>query len=318
MRLVIITLVLFISRQYFAGCGNVVCSTSNGIYAVSGSPAGYITNTKIYITSEDSIEITCSRVGNCSASVLRITIDGLGQSFSQIKKTFSGEHNRIKILGKAGKYIVSTDQGDVDFEFLMKSVESTCGPLLCNTSNGLNVTPTGQYLGTKDIDTVYVSKVDSMTVTLRGPQCGVSAPTISINGTHQSYATPFCGYCWESHTLRMLANPGYYEVEALVHGYPYKVYFTIILNPVGIIENQNAEAYLQVFPNPAHDFITIRSGQESLKSISFKNYLGQEIKNVEVHSDNLEFPIGDLAAGIYFLHVATPSNNLSIRKIVIE
>ena len=315
MRIVILTLVLFLSQKQFAGCGNLILKTSNGILVVNDSSDGNVIVNTVSIMDEDSVVISVIRGSDCSARVIQVRLNGVIQDFTDIPKFYNTGGARVKILGKPGKYTVYTDYGAVGFEFIMKTTEPGCGLLYCKTSNGINVSffsPVG------DIDTAYISSTDSMMVQIIGPQCGVGSPEVKFNGIVQPLVyVP--GYAsWDRHVIKLPARPGDYKVSGTIKGYLEKVYFTLILNPVGIKELSNNQTFVKIYPNPARDFINILSEKEVLKKVSLKNSFGQEVKSFDLDSDHLEITLADLPAGIYFLQVATLSDKSNIRKILIE
>ena len=81
---------------------------------------------------------------------------------------------------------------------------------------------------------------------------------------------------------------------------------------LGINGTANA-APLTLYPNPAHESITI--AQDGMRSVSLVNQLGQEILRREVTAPQLQLDIRNLPAGIYFIKVNT-SDSATVSKII--
>ncbi|WP_317899605.1 T9SS type A sorting domain-containing protein [Aurantibacillus circumpalustris] len=88
----------------------------------------------------------------------------------------------------------------------------------------------------------------------------------------------------------------------------------IAMNPVGLVQLSVVEGALEVFPNPAQDFIELKISNINLlkefNSISIYNNLGQLMREEEVVFENktLILNTNDLENGVYFLNLK--SNNL--------
>lgn len=99
-------------------------------------------------------------------------------------------------------------------------------------------------------------------------------------------------------------------------GTPASGTITIIDNdPVGI--NINKAIYLNVFPNPAKESISIVSS-ETIESISIVNIIGQTILNLNnVNSTEKSVDIANLTSGVYNVIINT-ANGSSSKRLVIE
>ncbi|MCC6837754.1 MAG: SBBP repeat-containing protein [Bacteroidia bacterium] len=77
--------------------------------------------------------------------------------------------------------------------------------------------------------------------------------------------------------------------------------FVIKMNQtvVNIEENEINKDYLTVYPNPAKDYVTIKS--TTITDISLLNILGEEIKKIKISKDEI-IDISFLSSGIYFLN----------------
>lgn len=78
----------------------------------------------------------------------------------------------------------------------------------------------------------------------------------------------------------------------------------------------NALAGVQIYPNPAHDVITIQSDEDILQ-VRMMNLLGQEVRNLQVNDQQVQMFVSDLAHGNYFVEV-TSNESKRVMKIAVE
>ena len=83
---------------------------------------------------------------------------------------------------------------------------------------------------------------------------------------------------------------------------------------IGIDESE-ANALIQIYPNPAKKKITIEG--EGMREIEVVNSIGQKVKTVKVTSDKFSIDMSNLARGVYLIHVIT-NKGIAIKKIVLE
>ncbi len=99
--------------------------------------------------------------------------------------------------------------------------------------------------------------------------------------------------------------------------------FWLDLNLPGTCSTTGLEAIsnndnIQVYPNPASDFITIKSEGDAIEEYLLYNINGQLIdKGLGNFSDELTIPLTNISSGFYFLHTRT-SSQLSVSRFVVE
>ncbi len=71
---------------------------------------------------------------------------------------------------------------------------------------------------------------------------------------------------------------------------------------VGI--DEQATSTLQLFPNPATDIVTLNDVSSDAR-ISILNSLGQTVREIPATGGKVQFSVGDLQSGIYFVQVMT-------------
>ena len=91
-------------------------------------------------------------------------------------------------------------------------------------------------------------------------------------------------------------------------------------NDIGALENATNlsiddirfQKTIAIFPNPAHESISINLKNEIISSISIYNEIGQRL--MEHHTNSIR--ISELQVGIYLMKIVTKSGKRSIKKIV--
>ena len=96
---------------------------------------------------------------------------------------------------------------------------------------------------------------------------------------------------------------------------------TIWLSCTGITE-YTLNNLLQLYPNPAKDYFTIKMNTDEKMNLNLKlyNVLGEEVYRTEMQTSNMQekrIDVTALNAGIYFLHAESEGARI-IKKIIIE
>ena len=73
---------------------------------------------------------------------------------------------------------------------------------------------------------------------------------------------------------------------------------------------------ISIFPNPATDFVSIRS-QEVINEIQVFNNIGQMILDEKIDSENYEFSVSDLQPGLYTIMIRNQSGT-TVEKLIIQ
>jgi hypothetical protein len=99
--------------------------------------------------------------------------------------------------------------------------------------------------------------------------------------------------------------------------------FWLDLNLPGTCTSTGLEAIsnnstVQVYPNPASNYITLKSEGEHIEEYLLYNINGQLIdKGIVNFTDELTIPLTNVKTGVYFLHTRTNSE-LSVSRFVVE
>ncbi len=80
---------------------------------------------------------------------------------------------------------------------------------------------------------------------------------------------------------------------------------------------EEMESDIEIYPNPARDFVKLSANSYQLSAIRIYNYLGILIEETEMNSDEVEINVSDYNPGIYFLNIQTEEFNVT-KKIIVE
>jgi hypothetical protein len=88
----------------------------------------------------------------------------------------------------------------------------------------------------------------------------------------------------------------------------------------GIYDSSSGNETVNVFPNPASGYFTIKIKNEIHPGTTVKimNMLGEKIIEIPLISDEIMVDTHDLPAGIYILGIFRTNNRITVRKIVIQ
>ena len=86
------------------------------------------------------------------------------------------------------------------------------------------------------------------------------------------------------------------------------------LNNDGLAESEAVN--VAIYPNPAHESATILA-DDGLLNLSVFNYVGQQIKMMELHGENsCTINTSDLVSGLYVVRITTEKGILNRRLVV--
>ncbi len=84
---------------------------------------------------------------------------------------------------------------------------------------------------------------------------------------------------------------------------------------VGI--NEMTDGYIQIFPNPADNFVNISSGS-TINTLEIYSYTGQLIENIAVNNNNYRLNTSDYPAGIYSIRIRTTEDKVIKKHLIIR
>ena len=107
------------------------------------------------------------------------------------------------------------------------------------------------------------------------------------------------------------------DVEPFVNdGYPVfdseKIPALDINGTIGVDETI-AEVYVEIYPNPASDFVRVSTVNGQQSTVRVYNTLGMLVEEIEMNSNEIDINISDYKSGMYFIDV-----DGTISKIVVR
>ena len=87
------------------------------------------------------------------------------------------------------------------------------------------------------------------------------------------------------------------------------------IEPMGI--EKQLDAQIQVFPNPTHGIVDIKSDGLPIENIWVCNLLGERVQQFETSSTEVRLNLSDLPKGVYFVHVKwQESGKTTVKKLI--
>ncbi len=121
--------------------------------------------------------------------------------------------------------------------------------------------------------------------------------------------------------VKFLAKPGKYIIFSSTVNGPLMQATLILTNAllhVGVAEKINANQFISLFPNPSKESITINSFEDNLKTVAIYNVNSELIEFIETDSKRITIPLSQYPHGIYIVKVATLSNKIAIKKLIVQ
>ena len=87
------------------------------------------------------------------------------------------------------------------------------------------------------------------------------------------------------------------------------------LDGVSIQETMSEDGNVEVYPNPARDYIKLSANNCQLSAVRVYNYLGILVEEIEVNSSDIEINVSDYSNGVYFIEIQTENGNF-VKKII--
>jgi photosystem II stability/assembly factor-like uncharacterized protein/PKD repeat protein len=199
------------------------------------------------------------------------------------------------ISGTTNNAIVDWDQNFVGNAYIKVDAITTCGstPQSNNHTTTIHDNPPTPVI-TKSNDTLFSSS-----------QTGNQwyGPNGVIVGANNAYYVP-------------TSNGNHYVEVTTTHGCTSQ---STTFNMTGVgITDLSLENDIKIYPNPAHDFITIEYyGDEAIK-LSLRNVLGQELNSFELDKTNT-IDLSKISAGVYYIVLENKlqPNIVSTKKILV-
>ena len=110
--------------------------------------------------------------------------------------------------------------------------------------------------------------------------------------------------------IRVENNAGLFSIIKSTDGIFYKSNYV-----VASIHEQKDKLNVQVYPNPANEFLEIRYLNDEPCDVVITNYLGQVVQSNRIQKQNTKLNISNLNAGLYIITITQDSKQFSTRFV---
>lgn len=225
---------------------------------------------------------------------------------------------------------------------LYASGGSNCTWSTGDTTSSIHVTPsvTAYYYvtardtnGCKNTDSVFVDVYPLPVVRFSAfPVSGLIPLAVNFHDSSSVSSGTVTGYFWEfgngdysfqKDTIYTYTDTGSFDVSLTV--VTDKLCFSRLVKQKMIttsrvsIPEPNSNSDIEIFPNPAKDYVLVRLVNEKIAEAVLFDYLGKKIRNLQdINRDELTLLKPSNGGGIYILKIKTMNGNLFTAKILFE
>ena len=86
-------------------------------------------------------------------------------------------------------------------------------------------------------------------------------------------------------------------------------------NSTTAVTNLQSAGYVEVFPNPVADELTIKMDHSAFSSFTITNSIGQDIMQLPLNSTEAKVNVSALASGVYYI-TFRGANGTAVHKFV--
>ena len=283
-------------NTYIYNCsnhGDINVTQEDGLYPVVGGIGGLVFNTSFCYNTGD-INVGCSFVDN-------VKVGGIAGLSSKAVKNCYNTGNVETIIYNDGTSIAG---GIVGFAGGISALLScyNIGNVNGNSSSGL------------------IAQVENEN-TFAADNCFMADHNES-NGYGESLSTDFM----KSDEFVAMLNKydNYYkkDVEPFVNdGYPIidteKIPAFDIDGTIGV-EESVTETNIEIYPNPASDFVRVSTVNGQQSTVRVYNTLGMLVEEFEMQSNEIEINVSDYKSGMYFINISTDNGDTFTEKVVVR
>lgn len=273
---------------------------------------------------DDSISFDYKVSSEANYDIFRFTIDGEDrvETSGQVDWTHAsfaipaGQHTFEFSYAKDYSTASGSDCAWIDnvsFPFAGVVCQYTTDTVCQNAEYSFN----GQSIATDQTGTfVHWAAIDNVNNYLSlavMPEPQVSIEVSEYNGCMLLKAVGATRYVWNTgeespYLVACPSEPTTYSVTGYRGGCSGEASTTLLS-----INEANINSTVNIYPNPAHDYITIDA--DGIRSIQLINLMGQTIMRKQVCGSNVNLSLNNIPNGVYFVRVET-ANNTIVRKLV--
>jgi hypothetical protein len=212
---------------------------------------------------------------------------------------------------------------------------SGCNGPKVSTSNGIKFDGTPPSYWGASTTTVYVNETDSFFLNIVGNWgCGraVKGVSVMLNGNIVYASEPGLNTYNFSLKLRSWAGKYFVSCSTLDGAYPFFNFEFIIphyiqphfsdtledTNSTTIPTEKKVNQEFLMFPNPAQYHVTLFNESDEIKNLKIYDLTGKLIHSIEINNTKADLPLENYPKGLYLVNVATLSDKIIIKKLIIQ
>lgn len=255
--------------------------------------------------------------------ILDVTGENSCHNWDTVVVTFHPYHNILfgnDDIIVCGSYVL--DAGEGAFSYLWNtSPPQNTSSIIVNTPGTYSVIATGDSFGCETTQSIFVDVREPISFSLGSD---VSAPVDSF--VNIGIAHIYSEYLWNTgHELPMLTVYGTsygigtfeFRLTAIaLNGCSYTDTINVIFYPASGIETQNLFDYINLYPNPASDFINLSSDNYYINGIEIYNLYGELILKEIINNIEFSLNVSNFAKGLYFIRCDCSDNSSRTLKFL--
>ncbi|NRA49657.1 MAG: T9SS type A sorting domain-containing protein, partial [Phaeodactylibacter sp.] len=90
---------------------------------------------------------------------------------------------------------------------------------------------------------------------------------------------------------------------------------TLLTNTKGIAPGEQRDL-LRIYPNPAHQNVTLDIVLDGEKTVTFVNAVGQIIRQETINANQLKVQLNDFNRGLYFVLLSQDGSLLEVKRFI--
>jgi para-nitrobenzyl esterase len=206
------------------------------------------------------------------------------------------------------------NSGNDGYTTRFKAVINLAGGLNKSTFVGPGDKPSVNCQGTNDAVVPYNCAYPNVGLTIPVNLCGLGVLEgmyVSSGINHMSHIFPGDGHVpWAS------SAPKFKTVDSLVTIFLYN----LVCNDLTSVNQVNVNTAVEIFPNPAHEFVNVQSPQDVSEIVLYDQMGRTVIETKGINKQNYEINTSRLNKGVYFVRIrfSNADNAPVVKRVVVD